>query len=139
MRLSWTDSAISGLLTDAEDESIVDKSRRIFANVAGAALILWWTSDALGLLGAGIASQNRTASHIAAEVLLGCALLLSARLQQRKARAGRVALAGAFGGLAYASANIISGYATQPIMIGVLVSACVLSVIAVLSLMAKMD
>lgn len=117
----------------------MQRAQTAFATVTGTALLVWWASDAAGLLNATVASPDRSASHIAAEVLLGCALLFGAWLQQRKMRHGRLVLSGAFGGLTYASVNVMSDYAAQPVMLVVLALASVMGVLALVSLLRQAD
>jgi peptidoglycan/LPS O-acetylase OafA/YrhL len=111
------------------------KARTAFAVVAGVALLAWWTAEGLGLFGTELASRHPGSSHVMAEILLGGALLLGAWLSRRDTVKGRLVLAGAFGGLAYASLNVMGDYEAQPGMLLVLGLVSALSLVAVASML----
>jgi hypothetical protein len=76
----------------------------------GMGLLAWWIAFSIQALPALLVPLDTTGGHIAAEIGLGCALIVGGVLTGRRSRIGRPVLIAALGGLVYATLNVIGGY-----------------------------
>ncbi|MDH4140159.1 MAG: hypothetical protein OEV43_06260 [Coriobacteriia bacterium] len=108
--------------------------RSIFASTAGVAIMAWWAATWLVALPTELQPVQRQASHVVAEILIAILLLIGAGLQRTDSTTGRLVMAAAFGGLLYASVNVLGDFADRPAMLAVLVLAAAASVAALASM-----
>jgi hypothetical protein len=100
----------------------------LYATVAGAVLLGWWIAAVADLLPEGFSPVQRQTSHVVAEAVLGISLLAGSWLCSRGRACARPTLLAAFGGLLYATINVIGDFAENPVMTGILIVSALFTV-----------
>jgi hypothetical protein len=103
-----------------------------YAALTGAILLGWWIATVVALLPDELLPVQRQASHVVAELLLALALLTGSWAHARNSAMGRHILGAAFGGLLYATVNVLGDYGGDPAMVAVLAFSVVLTSVALI-------
>jgi hypothetical protein len=89
---------------------LIEKVPAAYAGLTGIALMGWWAATLLGALPTSLQPAQKQTWHVAAELVLAVALL-----------------AGALGGLVYASVNVLGDFPGSPVMTALLAGTVALS------------